>query len=70
VAEIVCSLRAVDAACGAGVGATAADVEVAAERLEAARNSLREVLALYYGESCIGSPCNGRTGLPREEADR
>ena len=65
VAEILRSLRAVDAACG--VGATATDVEVAAERLESARNSLREVLALYYGESCIGSPCNGRTGLPREE---
>ena len=31
-AEIVRSLRAIDAACG--VGATATDVEVAAERLE------------------------------------
>ena len=37
VAEILRSLRAVDAACG--VGATAADVEVAAERLERGRHS-------------------------------
>ena len=66
VAAIVRSLQAVDTACG--LGASAADAEVAAERLEAARNSLREVIALYYGESCIGSPCNGRTGLPRSEA--
>jgi len=64
VAAIVRSLQAVDTACG--LGASAADAEVAAERLETARNSLREVIALYYGESCIGSPCNGRTGLPRD----
>ena len=61
-AEMLRDLEAVDAACGA----SAVDVDSVSvrERLEGARNRLRELIALYYGEACIGSPCNGRNGLP------
>ena len=55
VTELLRSLRAVDAE------VCAANPEEASERLEAARNNLRELVALYYDESCIGSPCNGPT---------
>ena len=65
VGEMMRSLRAVEAACGAG--ARAAELEGAGEQLEAARDRFREVIALYYGESCVGSPCNGRNGLPVAE---
>ena len=54
------SLAAVDAACAACAGADSLDA--AAERLEAARNGLRECIALFYGESCIGSPCDRLPG--------
>ena len=54
-------LEAVDTACG---GLTAVELDGVRERLEGARNRLRELIALYYGEACIGSPCNGPNGLP------
>lgn len=54
-------LEAVDSACG---GSSAVGLDSVRERLEGARNRLRELIALYYGEACIGSPCNGPNGLP------
>ena len=60
VTEMLRDLEAVDAACSR----SAVDLDGVRERLEGARNRLRELIALYYGESCIGSPCNGRNGLP------
>ena len=68
VAAMVQSLAAVDGACVAG--ASADSLDTAAERLEAVRNGLRESIALFYGESCIGSPCDRlpsefRIGLTR-----
>ena len=68
VAAMVQSLAAVDGACVAGASADSFDA--ASERLEAVRNGLRESIALFYGESCIGSPCDRlpsefRIGLTR-----
>lgn len=68
VAAMVQSLAAVDGACVAG--ASAESLDAASERLEAVRNGLRESIALFYGESCIGSPCDRlpsefRIGLTR-----
>ena len=65
---MVQSLAAVDGACVAG--ASADSLDAASEGLEAVRNGLRESIALFYGESCIGSPCDRlpsefRIGLTR-----
>lgn len=75
VAAMLDDLRGMDVACSASVGVGVAPAAgrhaheeaslLAMQRLERARDRLRQVIALYYGEqTCVGSPCNGQVGLP------
>ena len=57
-------LSSIEEACLGTGGRREADMDLASDRLEDARNRVRQLIALYYGpETCIGSPCNGLVGV-------